>query len=398
MPRTKRPKPLYQRGPFRLYPREGRNHEIVWYDEQRKRERGISAGTSDDGEGRKALDRHYLETQGIKHCRTCGQPLLGEHAPLVADVIADYLLQMEGRAGFKSAEGRLGHVVDYLAATNPEVTVPQITDEWVERFRKWALKRPVLSTKGRKLRERSIGAVEGSVMQLAAAINRLPNHKALFKVRSLKEVAATPRYRADIKTLAAMFRFALERPERQTLRAYLRGAVATWARPDALLELTDKQWIAEAGVLDLNPPGRRQTKKYRPSVPVARQFRPYLDALKGQFLPVATLRHAWDPMREKLGLPGSREAGPKLIRRSVATIARRKLGEERWAQGETMLGHRKASTSDIYALAEPTNLGAALAVTEQIIDEIEALCPGAFTAGLPQSEVAKPVLKVVENG
>lgn len=398
MPRTKRPKPIYQRGPFRLYPREGRNHEITWYDEQRKRERSLSSGTADDEAGKLELDRHYLSTHGIRHCRTCGQPLVGDHAPMVVSVIADYLVTMEGKAGAKSAAGRLAHVLDYLEATNPETTVPQVTEDWIERFRKWALKRPVRSTKGKLLRERSIGAVEGSVMQLAAAINTLPNHKALFKARSLKDVAATPRYRADIKTLAAMFRYALARPERETLRKYLRAAVATWARPDAILDLTHKQWIADAGVLNLNPAGRHQTKKYRPAVPIARQFRPYLDALKGQYLPVATLRHAWDPMREALGLPGEREAGAKLIRRSVATIARRKLGEERWAQGEVMLGHRKASTSDLYALADPVNLGAALAVTEQIIDEIEALVPGAFTALLPQTEVATPVLKVVGNG
>lgn len=42
------------------------------------------------------------------------------------------------------------------------------------------------------------------------------------------------------------------------------------------------------------------------------------------------------------------------------------------------LGHHKASTSDLYALFDPANLGRALAVTEGIIDEIETLCPGAF--------------------
>jgi hypothetical protein len=390
MPRTKRPKPLYQRGPYKLYARPGRNHEIVWYDIDRRRERSTSAGTTDDEAAREALDRHYLSTHGVKHCPTCGQQLIGDHAPMVADVIADYLLTMEGKAGYQSAKGRLAHVVEYLAQTNAETTVPQVTAEWVERYRKWALKRPVLSTKGRKLRARSIGAVEGSVMQLAAAINKLPNHKALFRAHSLKEVAASPRYRADIKTLAAMFQFALEREERHTLRAYLRAAVATWARPDALLDLTDKQWIPSAGVVDLNPAGRRQTKKYRPTVPVPEQFRPYLDSLKGQLLPVSTLRHAWDPMARKLGLPGGREAGPKLVRRSIATLARKRLGEERWAQGEMMLGHRKASTSDIYALPDPANLGSALAVTEQIINEIEALCPGAyrtFTAEVPTLSV-----------
>ena len=89
-------------------------------------------------------------------------------------------------------------------------------------------------------------------------------------------------------------------------------------------------------------------------------------------------------MRTHLNLPRDRESGEKLIRRSVSTIAREIIGEERWAQGECMLGHRKSSTSDIYALRNPANLGAALKAIESIIDNIERLCPGAFTAPLPQ--------------
>ena len=56
-----------------------------------------------------------------------------------------------------------------------------------------------------------------------------------------------------------------------------------------------------------------------------------------------------------------------------------------------MLGHHKPSTSDIYALYDPANLGRALAVTEAIIDEIEALVPGAFTGIAPELKTANVV-------
>ena len=75
----------------------------------------------------------------------------------------------------------------------------------------------------------------------------------------------------------------------------------------------------------------------------------------------------------------------RLIRRSVATIARKRLGEEHWIQGRIMLGHVQPTTSDIYAIADPSHLGRALEATAAIIEEIEALSPGAFTAVLPQS-------------
>lgn len=390
MPRKKRPKPLYQRGPFALYARPDRaNLEIVWYDEQRKRERSASAGTSDVGEARKELDRRYLQSQGAQVCPTCGRQMEGEAAPLLAAAIADYMVLSDGKAGQKSAKTRLGHVVAYIAETNPGVTLPMIGEPWVAGFRKW------MGGRGY-----SLGHTEGCVLQLAAAINAQVGHQAQFKVQSVKELARSPTYRAGVAEIAAMFRFCIDPPPpegrnwtakeremviatRVNLLRYLRAAVATWARPDAVLELKAKgQWHSGAGVLDLNPPGRRQTKKYRPVVPVARQFRPWLDEAltREAYLPVSTVRHAWASMRESLGLPGGREAGEKLIRRSMATLCRRMIGEADWPQGEMMLGHRKASISDIYAIPDPANLGKALAATEAVIDQIEALAPGAFAA------------------
>jgi hypothetical protein len=83
-------------------------------------------------------------------------------------------------------------------------------------------------------------------------------------------------------------------------------------------------------------------------------------------------------MAKHIGLPGNAQAGEKLIRRSVSTIVRKRIGEEHWRQGEMMLGHVKMSISDIYAVPDPANLGLALAAAESIIDEIEKLAPGAF--------------------
>lgn len=388
MPRTKRQKSLYQRGPFALHRRPDRaNLEIVWYDAERKRERSVSAGTSDFGEGCKALDRRYLEAHGSHRCPTCGREMDGEAAPLLSGAIMDYLTLSEGKPGHKSAKTRLSHVIGYVAATNPAVTVPMIDTTWVNRFRAWMGKRGY-----------SLGHTEGCVLQLAAAINATRGHKAQFKAHSIKDAAQSPTYRASIEQIAAMFRFCIDPPApksrewsakerkmviamRENLLRYLRAAVATWARPDAIFDLKAKgQWHKEAGVLDLNQPGRRQTKKYRPIIPVPRQFAPWLDEAmnRDSYIPVSTVRHGWASMRKALGLPGGREAGEKLIRRSMATICRKRIGEADWVQGEFMLGHRKASISDIYAIPDPANFGKALAATESGIDEIERLTPGAF--------------------
>lgn len=49
-------------------------------------------------------------------------------------------------------------------------------------------------------------------------------------------------------------------------RLYVEIALATMARPTAILELTWRQVDWEHGTLNLNPPGRRQTRKRRPVV------------------------------------------------------------------------------------------------------------------------------------
>ncbi|MBO9580296.1 MAG: hypothetical protein J7498_05345 [Sphingobium sp.] len=400
MPAKKRQKPLYQRGKYALHSRAGRaNLEVIWYDDELKRERSASAGTSDLQAGIKALDRIYLNDAGERLCPTCQRPWEGEYSPLVSQAIGDYLILREGSAGHDASRHRLSHVIDYLAATKPETHCAEIDEAWIVKFRAWALARPVVSPKGRVLRDRSLAHVEGSVMQLAAAINAVPGQRAKFTAQQQVNVTQSPKLRVPVETIAAMFNYclrpeeksdaliALRIKERQTLLAYLRLAVASWARPETVLAVRSDQWHSAAHVLDLNPVRRQRTNKRLPMVPIAKQMRPWLDELEGNWIQAASVRASWDKLRAHLKLPANREAGPKLIRRSISTIARKRIGEAQWRQGEIMLGHVPFAMSDIYAIIDPANLGLAMAATEEIIDEIEALAPGAYrnvTASAPR--------------
>lgn len=405
MPSQKRPKPLYQRGRYALYPREGRNHEIVWYDEERKRERSASAGTTAIGEAKLALDKLYLADTGHRLCPTCSRPWDNEGSPLLLRAIGDYLIQSEHKAGIKSARNRLGHMIEYIAVTNPSAVCAEIDARWIDGFRVWMGKRPTADGKSR-----SLSHIEACVMQLAAAINATPGEKAQFKAEQQKAVSNSPTFRADVPTLARMFDYCLNpkarsdkerdylRGERANMLAFLRMAVATWARPDAIFDVKADQWYSGPRVLDLNPVGRRQTKKHRPKVPIPKQFAPFLDDLKGNWLDISVLNQPWTKMRRALGLPDGRQAGPKLIRRSMATLARARIGEANWRQGEMMLGHVKASISDIYAFPDPANLGLALAATESIIAEIEKLAPGAFYRTVTATGTKLVVVEGGKNG
>lgn len=398
MPRRSKARGVYCRGPYWLdFDRRSDgtlrtpNFCIFWYDPGAGRNRSISARTADEQEARRALDRHYLQnTEGQIICPTCGQRRTDrETSYFVADAIADYLAQKNDR----TLEHRLGHVVDYLATlSSPGVRCRQIDDDWVKRFREWLLKQPVVLSSGALRPEpRSLSTVENSVLQLAAAINAA--HKrgdisrpAQFKVRPGHEVNHTPKRRLSVGELAAAFRYATDPrfpKKRKMLHRFLMLAVGTAARPDAVYDFsTDParaQWDADRSVLTLNPKGRAQTRKYRAIVKVPYQLVAHINETSGFFVPTQSVRSAWDSMCDELGWPKDREAGTKLIRRSMAQLLRDPMRGVPTEQLELQLGHRRiASTTDIYASHDPAYLAAATRAIEAVIDEIEALAPGAF--------------------
>jgi hypothetical protein len=383
MPKTRRAKPIYQRGEFRLYPRSGRNHEIVWYDERGKRERCRSAGTTDKEQAKRALDQLFVkEHGGVPCCPTCKRPIDQRGEP-VGVLIANYL---ETKPDGDAVHPRLAHVLDFIDEDGrAEDPAESIDEQWAQGFRDWMDRR--------NDRQRAPGTIENSLIQLAAAL-RLGGVMPAFRPIPTIEVNRSPHYRASIADIAKMFRYCLEpkgrsekevarrRRERENLLRFLRASVATWGRPDAVHDISTnaerRQWFKEARVLALNPDGRRQTRKRRAVVPIARQFAPQLDECSGFYVTADSVKSAWESMAVELQLPGAGQAGMKLIRRSIMTLARARIGEEHWIQGRMMAGHVKATVSDIYALPDPANLGRALAVTEAIIDEIEVACPGAF--------------------
>ncbi|RYD27929.1 MAG: hypothetical protein EOP89_03690 [Lysobacteraceae bacterium] len=265
----------------------------------------------------------------------------------------------------------------------------------MERFRNWLHARPIVTPTGvRKVR--SWSTVENSVLQLAAAVNRSGGIKANFKAHQPKEVNQTPQHRSDLAELAAMFSYCVSPPlgkqpaerakrDRASLLAFLRISVASMARPDAAHEVsTDPsrgQWNSDRRILNLNPAQRRQTRKYRATVPVPRQMAAVLDATVGYLVIGNSVKSAWETMAKALDLPGEGESGMKLIRRSVANIVRQRLPQEAWGELEMFLGHDKFDdVSDLYAPFRPDYLRRALAVVESIIDELEKLAPGAFSS------------------
>lgn len=426
MPKKKRDSALYrrggrERGQFECWLAWDRRADgslrspypaVFWYDRERRRHRSASTGTADLEAAKRFTDAFFLEhSTGRSTCHACGQPINSAAGHLVTAAIANYQLEHgDNQKSAKAIAARLAHVVDYIATLpDPGVTCDQVDERWIGRFRSWAEKRPVVGQQG-KSRKRSLSTIETSVIQLQAAINHAwkrgdTRAAARFKPQPIRELNRTPQHRSGIDQLAAMFRYCVDptpmkgKPwsdeirkartrERASLHRFLILSVATLGRPDAVHDVSLKperrQWNSQARILALNPAGRRQTQKYRATVPIGWAVARHLDEAAGRkkpgfFVGVKSVRKAWEAMASELGLPIAGEAGTKLVRRSVAEILRQRLPSEAWGEIEMFLGHaRFDAVSDLYAPFKPDYLRRALGAIESVIDEIEKAVPGAL--------------------
>lgn len=391
MPSPRSTEPVYVRGAYRLIKRPDRtNYDILWYDRAAGRDRSRSAGSGDLREAKDALDRFYLQREkGEAVCPTCGRPWEEKRGFLVTQAMVNYDLLKRSAPSYDAINARLAHVHAYIEETGQTALACADVDvEWIDAFWEWAIEIPVLRPSGEE-RERAPGTVNNSVIQLAAAINlahrrRDALYPAAFRAKKPQDVNRTPTYRSDIKELAAMFAYALRyREKRKNLLHFLRASVATLIRPEhAHLLNSDPekgQWSPDAGVFNLLPKGEEQTKKRRPIVPVPRQAVPWLNAVSGPLIDAVSIASTWTHMQTALKLPGEGQAGPKLVRRSMAHLVRQRIDRRDVPELSMFLGHRESSaTTDLYAPFDPEYLSRARSGIEAVIDEIEALVPGAF--------------------
>lgn len=214
-------------------------------------------------------------------------------------------------------------------------------------------------------------AVENDVLQV-----RVPVMMSLEKIAARVDRASrTPCRRLTIPEIAA-FIDAIEAPH---MLRYTLLAINTLARPASILELRWSQ-IGD-GLIRLNPPGRRQTKKYRPTIPVTDTLNAWLRGWPDQIPHLIHFhgRKIDDPrvgmqniaMRAGLmteaDVATERSIHPYTFRRSMARILRGR-GVSMEDLGAWM-GHRvpgAATTEVFYADAAPDYM----ASTKHAIDDV----------------------------
>lgn len=161
-------------------------------------------------------------------------------------------------------------------------------------------------------------------------------------------------------------------PHERMLLAILYGALA---RPEAALDLRSEFYDPERRLLAQNPPGREQTRKYRPVVPVGQFLGEWLDsAPPGPLIhwhgaPVDSIKTAWRRMRSRAGL-GS-EVVAKTVRHTMATEMR--AAGVPAAEIDGFLGHKAYSgRTEVYAKYRPDYLGQAVRVIDGYMGRLRA--------------------------
>lgn len=165
-------------------------------------------------------------------------------------------------------------------------------------------------------------------------------------------------------------------------------AVNTLSRPSAIYDLTIDQINFDDRLIDLNRPGRSQTKKYRPIVPITDTLLPWLrvavkNSNSGHFIeyngkPVKTLRKAFKKAVADAKLPDT--VTPYSLRHTMATELRRRKVDVSELAG--LMGHKIQETTEIYAVYDPSYQRDAAEAIDSYCQEIQRFVSSGLSINL----------------
>jgi len=341
---------------------------ICWYDPQTRQTAGVSTGTADLEEARRALLEHALRA---------------DRAPVTADAQLAGVMQ----AYYVNYARELPSVHAHLAAQRDALEIwgdPDICE--LDRRKQLELVD--------KLRERGLSdwTIQSRLNRIWAAMNwhRRDNPELVvpeqITAADWKPVLRDREHTFTVEDLAALFNAAAApRAEGQHTREhwwrFLVLAVGTASREAALRELTWGQVDLRLGRIRLNPDGRRQTKKRRPTVPIAPTVAAELASWERAGNQVITYygkrlatREFFDLLAEEAGVTG----GPNVIRHTVRTwLAEYGVPD---SEADVFMGHKAegSATGKRYIHRRPEYLRSVVDAVEALFDELAARVTRAF--------------------
>jgi integrase len=220
-------------------------------------------------------------------------------------------------------------------------------------------------------------------MGVFSILSKLPRQKPATTGELLNEKEAAARLAVSVQTLARirkreeigfakisgrfyyyrldmdeMRRFLTKAQEAPHIFTYCMIALNTLARPDAVMDLAPAQVNLQDRRINLNPKGRKQTKKYRPIVPITDTLLPFVQArdverfVMWQGRPIESVKTTFRRIVRDAGL--SKEITPYSLRHTMAAELRRR-SVPAW-EVEGLLGHRRPGVTETYAEFDPAYL------------------------------------------
>ena len=250
-------------------------------------------------------------------------------------------------------------------------TVADITPHEQRRFRKWLATKPDMGE----------GGIDRVLSDGRAALNRavkwqeLSDAPHIFGLLTAEEKRSRePMGRPIVPSEMARL---LDAAKSRHILVYLVIAMNTMARPAAVLDTRGAQFDELHHRFDLNPPGRKQNKKYRPILAVTPTLLPWLKTVTephhryvtfaGQA--IKSIKTVWETLRTDAELDD--RVTPYSIRHGMAReMRKRKVPKE---QISIFLGHLPKdsdATTSIYAPYDPEYCSEAVAAIESVMTEI----------------------------
>ena len=342
-------------GEYWLSKRKGRpSWYRTWFDVETRQTRRVSLGTEDFDESYEALKEWFIRNYRPRNA-----------APEDVQIASALLWYYEDHGQHVPLAPSIRRSIRYWIDFFGDNLLSDLTPERQKRFVEWLKARGYAP--GYMLIIMQVGR---AALNRAYKFQRIRSRPHVFVEWAGKRRARERVLRMD--EMRALFDEAARLPH---LTAFLVVAGNTLARPGAALDLTIFQCDTEDRLVNLNPSGRVQTKKRRPTVPMTNTLHAWIgsQSIQGHLVTYAGRRmheidHGFRTIRKRAGL--GNDVIPYTIRHTMATELRRRRVPSWEVAG--MLGHRTEVITEIYALYSPEYFGRARQAIDEYFSELRA--------------------------
>jgi len=331
----------------------------TWFDPETKQTRRASLRTNDFEEAKIKLNEWFI----LNHTKTAPEPT---KSVTLASIFARFY--EEHGQHLKSFDDNR-RALQYWLDFHKEATVSHaLTPHRQSQFQSFLLNEKKLSAGS----TRRILAVGKSALNWSWKRGEIEN---LPYIALVKCPRPEPKGRPlELAEVVQLFRNAKD----QHLKVFMAFMLGTSARTSAILDLQLNQIDLQAGLIELNPSGRSQTKKYRPVVKLPLQLRKYVQEMSKadigknvvcyRGMSAASIRSCWRSTRKRANLSGNVQTYS--FRHTMA----------RWLRSQSVpawevaaqLGHKapEYSTTEIYAPFDPAYLKGSCEAIDSFLEQL----------------------------